>query len=71
VRAVSKPVILAGGLNPENVVKAIQTVQPFAVDVNTGVEFPDGSKSREKVGDFIRLAKNSPAGTGLGTEFRQ
>lgn len=69
-KAVSKPVILAGGLNPENVVKAIQTVQPFAVDVNTGVEFPDGSKSPRKVGDFIRLAKTGPAEAGPGTEFR-
>jgi phosphoribosylanthranilate isomerase len=61
VKAVAKPVILAGGLNPENVAKAIDLVQPFAVDVNSGVEFPDGSKSPQKVGYFVRLAKNGAA----------
>jgi len=58
VKAVAKPVILAGGLNLENVVHAIGLVQPFAVDVNGGVEFPDGSKSPQKVDGFVRLAKN-------------
>lgn len=57
VRRVDKPVILAGGLNPNNVAAAIAAVAPYAVDVNSGVENPDGSKSRAKVETFIRLAK--------------
>lgn len=61
VKMVEKPVILAGGLNPENIAKAIDVVQPFAVDVNTGVEFPGGAKSPQKVEDFISLAKKAAA----------
>jgi phosphoribosylanthranilate isomerase len=60
VKAVKKPVILAGGLKPENVMKAIDEVHPFGVDANSGLEFPDGSKSPQKVADFIRLAKSVP-----------
>lgn len=59
VKRTPTPVILAGGLNPENVTKAIETVQPYAVDVNTGVEFPDGSKSGQKIEDFVRVAKQA------------
>lgn len=68
VKAVAKPVILAGGLNPENVAKAIEVVQPFAVDVNSGVEFPDGAKSPQKVEDFIASAK-AAASAGLRAEL--
>jgi phosphoribosylanthranilate isomerase len=57
VAAVSKPVILAGGLRPENVLKAIEAVRPYGVDVNSGVEFPDGEKDPDRVRDFIALAK--------------
>jgi phosphoribosylanthranilate isomerase len=69
VKAVSKPVILAGGLTPANIVKAIEIVQPFAVDVNSGVELPDGSKSPQKVGDFVRLAKAIAVDASAQTEF--
>lgn len=57
VEAVDKPVILAGGLTPANVQDAIETVRPYGVDVNSGVEFPDGRKSEEKVREFILRAK--------------
>lgn len=57
VKEVKKPVVLSGGLNPENVHDAIMLVSPFAVDVNSGVENPDGSKSLEKVKSFIWQAK--------------
>jgi len=68
-KTLSKPVILAGGLTPANVVKAIEVVQPFAVDVNSGVELPDGSKSPQKVGDFVRLAKAMAVDASAQTEF--
>jgi len=49
-----KPLILAGGLRPENVREAIRTAKPFAVDVSTGVESRSGVKDRKKVFEFIR-----------------
>lgn len=51
------PVILAGGLNPNNVEEAIDKVGPFGVDVNSGVKAPDGYKDYQKLEDFITKAK--------------
>jgi phosphoribosylanthranilate isomerase len=56
-RRVSKPVILAGGLTPENVQKALAVVRPYAVDVSTGVESEPGKKDREKIKLFIEAVR--------------
>jgi len=54
-----RPVILAGGLNPENVAQALAAVRPYAVDVSSGVEQAPGVKDPRKVADFIAAAKGS------------
>lgn len=50
------PVILAGGLNPENVRASIKSVRPYAVDAASGVE-TEGRKDEKKVIEFIKNAK--------------
>jgi len=52
------PVILAGGLKPENVKEAILTVQPYAVDVASGVELQPAVKDHEKIWAFVENAKD-------------
>jgi phosphoribosylanthranilate isomerase len=54
-----KPLMMAGGLNPENVGDAIRTVRPAAVDAHTGLEGPDGRKDRAKVAKFVTEARRA------------
>jgi len=57
VAALRKPVILAGGLNPENVSEAVREVRPFAVDVSSSVENASGWKDEAKVRKFVSTVK--------------
>ncbi|ADD03662.1 N-(5'-phosphoribosyl)anthranilate isomerase [Natrialba magadii ATCC 43099] len=56
VAALETPVILAGGLTPANVTEAVQTVEPFAVDVASGVEATGGVKDTDAVRSFVERA---------------
>ena len=52
------PVIVAGGLRPENVAEAIRTLQPYGVDVSSGVELAPGVKDHERVAAFLANARS-------------
>lgn len=53
------PCVLSGGLTPENVVQAIATVHPYAVDVCSGVESVPGRKDHSKMQKFITLCRSN------------
>jgi phosphoribosylanthranilate isomerase len=54
-----KPLMMAGGLNADNVAEAILRVRPAAVDAHTGLEGPDGRKDREKVRKFVAESRRA------------
>ncbi|MFH0989698.1 MAG: phosphoribosylanthranilate isomerase [bacterium] len=53
-------IILSGGLTPDNIEDAVRFVQPYGIDVNTGVEKKPGLKDTEKIREFIARARNIP-----------
>jgi phosphoribosylanthranilate isomerase len=57
--AVRRRLVLAGGLTPCNVGKAVSIVKPFAVDVSTGVEIEPGIKDHQKIKEFVNAVRES------------
>jgi phosphoribosylanthranilate isomerase len=53
-QGLDKPIILAGGLDPENIEQAVRQVRPYAVDVSSGVEAARGIKDADRVAAFMR-----------------
>ncbi len=64
-RSLPLPVILSGGLHPGNVVEAVRTVRPWAVDVSSGVEAGRGIKDVQKINEFIAGVRDADAGPSL------
>lgn len=57
--AVSRPVILAGGLSPDNVAEAIQVASPYAIDINSGVEDEPGIKNHQLLSQLIERVRQA------------
>jgi phosphoribosylanthranilate isomerase len=58
-KKLGRPIILSGGLNPENVAQAVRVVGPYAVDVAGGVEQRPGKKDHRKIKEFIDAVRSA------------
>ena len=59
IAAVNKPIVLAGGLRPDNVAVAIRSARPFAVDVSSGIETRPGVKDSAKMRAFVEAVASA------------
>jgi len=65
------PLILAGGLNEENIKRAIETVRPCAVDINSGVETSPGKKDPHKIREILQIIRATDKDEAPGNLFRE
>ena len=63
---VGRPIVLAGGLTPDNVAEAIRRVRPFAVDVSGGVESAPGEKDARSIERFMKEVASAESGERQG-----
>lgn len=65
------PLILAGGLNEENIKRAIETVRPDALDINSGVEISPGKKDAHKIREIMEIIRATDRTEAAENLFRQ
>lgn len=65
----ARPIVLAGGLRPDNVGRLIQLVRPFGVDTASGVESAPGRKDLALIREFVAEARAAALGEGMGSRI--